>query len=212
MLWTILLVSATCALLLTLLALLTGDLRLALLFPWRVSAWVVPVSTLILVGAVLDRWFAAQPRNRNLALGVASGCLLLAAALGTLHHFQIWHGEAPETALVAAIRARTAADDVLVVPPDLEWMRLQGERAIIADVKSHPFAADEVVAWAARLQLLVAVYGPERRLQTRIEALARVCDLAPRASWLLLPAGDALVSAAKRPVVWSDAHWALLSL
>jgi hypothetical protein len=206
----ILSLAALVALVLTIVALVSGNLHLALLFPWRVSAWLVPVSTALVLGALFDRWLTGARIHSNAVLSLAAACLAVAAVHGAIQHIQGWHAAAPEPDLIAALRSRTGVDDVLVAPVDLEWIRLDAERAVVADAKSHPFQGDEVVAWWSRLQLVTAVYDETRTLAARRASLARVVMFEPHASWLLLRADDRLVSGMSLPVVWHDAHWALL--
>jgi hypothetical protein len=202
--------AALVALVLTIAALVSGNLRLALMFPWRVSAWLVPSSTALVLGALFDRWLTRPRIRANSVLSVAAICLAFAAVHGAIQHIQSWREAAPEPDLVAALRARTRVDDVLVAPVDLEWIRLDAERAVVADAKSHPFQGDEVVAWWSRLQLVTALYDETRTLAARRASLARVLMLEPHPSWLLLSTEDPLISSMSLPVVWHDALWALL--
>jgi hypothetical protein len=199
------------AFVLTVLAALTGELRLALLFPWRVSAWLVPASTALVLGAVFDHWLRRPRTSTKLLLGVATACLMGAAVRGVILDVQAWRETSPEAALVTALRANTAVDDVLVAPLDMEWVRLEAERAVVADTKSHPFQANEVVEWWSRVQLVTTLYDVTRSLPVRTDALAHVLAIEPHAAWLLLPAQDPLVVATHLPVVWRDAKWALLT-
>jgi hypothetical protein len=64
-----------------------------------------------------------------------------------------------ERELVEWMRHSTPRDAVFLTPPAIETLRYHGQRAIVADWKSHPMLLDEVVGWYRRIQ---DVTGRER--------------------------------------------------
>jgi hypothetical protein len=135
---------------LTLVQVATGSRGLALAFPWRVSVILVPLST----AAILSR----IPERRGIAV-VAGGLAAVAAAYGlrwTLRGAQDYHA-APETGLLAHVRATRRDADLYEIPTALSRFRLDAQARTFVDWKSHPYRASEVLEWWARIQAARAV-------------------------------------------------------
>jgi hypothetical protein len=85
---TILLVSSLAALLLTLLQLSLGSSFLALLFPWRLSIYILPLSTAIILANIAERIAAStlfDSKNLVTLLGMLSGAaIILVVVIGAI--------------------------------------------------------------------------------------------------------------------------------
>jgi hypothetical protein len=57
-----------------------------------------------------------------------------------------------ETDLYDWMRLRTPKDALFLTPPDIDKVRFQSQRAIVADWKSCPFLPDEVLEWHQRMK------------------------------------------------------------
>jgi hypothetical protein len=160
----------------TLLVWATDSRTLALLFPWRVSAVLVPAATALLAGrlaAVAGRAVAALSLLLA-AVAVAGGVAVLALGLG-------YHHNPNEDALLAFVRRMARPGDVYliparypdllaapkgnpsasfvtptpsrdVIPVDLQRFRLVGGAAIYVDFKSIPYRDADLVEWDRRLR------------------------------------------------------------
>jgi hypothetical protein len=138
---------------------------LALQFPWRVSVWLVPISTALLVGAgvesvharaglVVDRW--------RMPATVVASLLVAFGIAGTVREARAVdrRRDAPLRAYVAS----TATNgDVYLIPPELEDFRLRTRSAIVVDAKTHPYKDVEVLEWRDRLQRAQAFYADADR-------------------------------------------------
>jgi hypothetical protein len=97
--------------------------------------------------SLLEQWAATV-----LGRGTAMAMILVGAAIAT-------HSLAARTALptgyaqalIAWVHTETAADAVFIVPPELEWFRLNVGRPVLVDWKSHPYRGDEVIEWHRRI-------------------------------------------------------------
>jgi hypothetical protein len=81
-----------------------------------------------------------------------------------LHSTLLTDDRKDELALYAWMRARTAKDALFLTPPDIAFVRLIGERAIVVDWKSPPGLPAEVVVWFHRLEDVTGrpgLAGPE---------------------------------------------------
>jgi len=142
---------------LTLAQVATHSDSLALLFPWRFSAVLVPVSTTLLLGRVLLwlREHAPEPvrtRRSLVAAGVAATLVLLAASgvVGTAYRAR--EAVQPEaSALFQHVHGMARAGDLYWIPTSMESFRIATGAPVFVDEKNHPFRDDEIVEWYRRI-------------------------------------------------------------
>ena len=203
----VLLVPILFGLVLSLAAGLSRNPSLSLLFPWRVSVWLVPVALALVTGwlaEIIGRW---KPVRAVLAaISVLGVCAcLLAAALGVHGFRQLRSAQDPlyeET--LAAVHAHLQPGEVLLIPPHLEEFRLDAGVPIWIDRKTHAYQDKEILEWKARLEAANAWYaGRPGKLETM--------DPAGAVSWVLL---DSLTASAPLPpvseCVFSNATYRLI--
>lgn len=169
----VLAVPALGAALLTLAQVLTGSHRLALLFPWRVSALLVPLATAVLLARAVE---ALPPggaaRLARLALPLAA--LLALAGLADFVLGYRRQAADPARPMMAHVAATRAPGQVYLIPPRMQDFRLATGAPAVVDFKSIPYRDVEVLAWYGRLQVAQWFY------RDRAEEVD--CDLLPRAA------------------------------
>jgi len=155
----ILAVPAALGLVLSLVQVARGSDRLALLFPWRVSVLLAPVSTVILASQAmawgwrqLDRRKRQVPSWTSRAAWAAMIILALAGAASFALHLQRQSRD-PETALFAQVRRSAAPGQVFLIPPGLQDFRLATGEPAFVDFKAIPYAPGEVLTWYDRIRL-----------------------------------------------------------
>jgi hypothetical protein len=135
-----------------------GDPTLALLFPWRLSTVLIPISTTCIaaavVGAGLDRW-GGRPRRHRWVQGVALAAVGLAAAAGV---YRFWaESEAqrtdPAAPMMAFVADHLTRGDVYFIDPKLQDFRLRTGAPIVVEAKAIPYRDSEVAAWFDRLKV-----------------------------------------------------------
>ena len=162
------------ALLLTLAAtpspLFGGSYFLALLFPWRVSIFLVPLSTaLILAWLVRLTWERliqpVQPPERRARrqrwISAASLALIAALLLVGLTRLALdfrRQAQLPDRPLMAYIAAHRASTDVYLTPVKMQDFRLGAGAAAYVDFKSIPYQDSDVLEWYRREQLAERFY------------------------------------------------------
>lgn len=157
----VLLLSAAVGAALTLLQVLSGSNTLALLFPWRLSTYLIPLSTAVLAGWVAV-WVREHTRPRiGRVVSVASILLVGLSIVSGL----IWMAVqglqqriAPERALYAYVQAERQFGQLYAIPPKLQDFRLATSTPILADFKSIPYRRGEVLNWYSRVRLLQWFY------------------------------------------------------
>ncbi len=148
----------------------SGDLGLALLFPWRLSTVLVPVASAIIFARLalfipVTRW--------TIGLAVA---LVAVASSGYLFVDVYWHGsyKAIEP-LMTRIAREKQPGELYLIPTGLEQFRLATGAPIYVDRKSIPYLDSEVVEWNQRLNKASAWYdsfrwGPKTAVDQLIAA------------------------------------------
>jgi hypothetical protein len=145
---------------LTVVQVVSDSNSLALLFPWRISAVLVPVSTAMFVGWAAGRLAPALERRaaltRNLCL---AGIALLALAGAARFVLDLREMQAdPAAPMMAFVRESRAPGQVFLVPPDLQQFRLVTGVPIFVDLKSIPYRDVEVVEWFTRMRIEGWIY------------------------------------------------------
>ena len=176
---------------LTALQLATSSDTLALLFPWRVSVWLVPVCAAILLAALTRVAFAlgrstggllarAAPnrawRVRSLARGGAVGLAALLIAVSVvagLPRVERVDAEPEREPFASLVRGEAAPGALFLVPPRQYELRVAAGVPIYIDYKSNPYADLEVLEWRRRLRAASAVYRDGRPRCRRLAALVR---------------------------------------
>jgi hypothetical protein len=136
----------------------SGDSALALLFPWRLSTLLVPVSTACLLGAVvaaLARALARRPAFERPALAVALGMVGLAGLAGAARFaIELQHQrDDPAAPMMAFVAGTVGPGEVYFIDPKLQDFRLRTGAPVVVEAKAIPYIDREVVAWWDRLQL-----------------------------------------------------------
>ena len=126
--------------------------------------------TCALATVVIAIAIARRRRRGCLMAGLVACMLALAGHARALLDPPIFHEETGGAYGELVTWARTTdRDAVFLVPPYLNRFRLLARRAIVADTKSPPLHADELVAWYRRLCAIANV--PDAATHEQIEAL-----------------------------------------
>lgn len=183
----------------TLLIQLMGQAKLALLFPWRVSVFITPISFTILAVWIAGYVEQAVPQWnwRRVALVFASIAGLY-GVIGTLR------AESPtesdeRTAFIKAVHPL----GVGLVPLGSENLRLNAAANIYVDLKSPPYASDDLIEWWQRVdQVSEFEHDADRYCSIKWHVPIR---------WILLPAARKTpLCASKWKVVRQTAKWRVL--
>ncbi len=160
-LFALMLISNAAGATLTLVQVLSGSDALALLFPWRISVYLVPLSMAVLAG-----WFAVWlSKSTGERIGrIAPAVSMILVGLSIISGL-IWmavqslqRGIAPERALYAYVQAERSSEQIYAILPKLQNFRLATGAPILADFKSIPYRRGEVINWHDRVRLLQWFY------------------------------------------------------
>jgi hypothetical protein len=151
-LFPILVVSAAAGVALSALQLLLNSAGLALLFPWRVSTYLVPISS-----TVLAAWLVKHsPRWKSFPAWISyAGILSLATIGGASFWLKVGQQHAAtDSPLMEVVREVSKSGDLFLIPPRMQDFRLETVAPVFADFKSIPYQGDEVMEWYQRNRLL----------------------------------------------------------
>ncbi len=147
------------ALILTLVQVASGSRALALLFPWRISVILVPLSTVLILGWLVSRCLPDGKlpdrigRVYRLGALIVVLCLMSAGAARFMLERQRQQTD-PARPLLEYVAAHKKPGDLYLTPLAMEEFRLTTEAPILADFKAIPYRADEVLEWYRRVRLL----------------------------------------------------------
>ncbi|HEX7972852.1 MAG TPA: DUF6798 domain-containing protein, partial [Anaerolineales bacterium] len=149
---------------LTLAQVFTQSKFLALIFPWRLSTWIVPLSVALLlafgVTHLLDRFPTPAARYQRLLAGLSLVILSLAVVIGAVRFKLDLDRKANEddTRMMAFVAARHAPGETYLTPVKLQDFRLATGSPVYIDFKSIPYRDSDVLEWYRRNQLANRFY------------------------------------------------------
>ncbi len=160
----ILVASFCTAVFLTFVQLATGSESLALIFPWRLSTYLVPLSMTILLAEAVSFLAGLLRHHSGLwlkALTILSYSLILLSILvgGARFYLDLQrHANDPERALEGYVASHRKPGETYLVPVKMQDFRLAAGASVYVDFKSIPYQSDEVLEWYHRVQLADQFY------------------------------------------------------
>jgi len=204
---------------LSLLQVMTANTSLALLFPWRLSTWLVPACFAILLGGVsvlvvrlLQTW-VAPGKMQYVHLGIAGLFITFAVTSGVLGVHKTIDGARATTQNDVVFYARTHAQpaQTYLIPLKYENFRLASGVPVFIDWKSHPYRDVEVIEWHDRVALAKAFYQAESS-EAAAGALAAI-QLKASITHVMVETGkDYLLQALPGETIFQDDHYLLRQL
>jgi hypothetical protein len=175
----ILLTAFLASVLLTVTQLLTGNKSLALLFPWRISTFLVPIASSLILAKMVSIGF--QILNKRPSKFVRSFRTVILAVILLLSYLGIRQTitllNSPRAGLTASARfiaSTYQSGHLYLIPPDMELFRLAARVPIFVDYKSHPFKDTEVIEWFNRVEITDKFY--DTRGKTACNLLHNLSD------------------------------------
>ena len=150
---------------LTAVAYFSGSYTLALIFPWRISTLIVPLSVAVIVGAfclnLLERFRGKIDEYRKILVAV---CLMVSVAFagGGLAKTLVNAKEkahSPERSLFAFVDASKERGQTYLTPVKMQDFRLETGAPQFVDFKSIPYKDEEVIEWNRRYHVALRFYN-----------------------------------------------------
>jgi hypothetical protein len=151
---------------LTLLQFITDNVILALLFPWRLSTWLVPLSLSMVAGWLINWAYERFPLERH-SRWIMVGSLVVAfifAIAGIIKFGTLWQEKrtADDRPMMAYVQAHKKSGDVYLIPIDMQDFRLEAGTPAYIEFKSIPYKDSEVLEWRRRVEFARKFYTQPR--------------------------------------------------
>lgn len=163
-LFPVLLFTFGASLVLTLIQITTGNTTLALIFPWRLSVFLVPISMAILLGRLVI-WLAEKPlwEIPGQTSWLRTGSLIaitLAALVGIVRMTIEFSNKTsnPERPLMNYVAAHLEPGNLYLTPEKMQDFRLATGAPVFIEFKSIPYQDADVLEWYRRLKRIEKVY------------------------------------------------------
>ncbi|HEY9649237.1 MAG TPA: DUF6798 domain-containing protein, partial [Coleofasciculaceae cyanobacterium] len=164
---------------LTTIQVIANSNTLAFIAPWRISAFLVPISLCIIVGSVVSFLFDKHPPQSSLLKkAIACGCVTTLSALviiGAYNQIYLILDPDGSVPMLNFVKATTQLGDSYLIPnknKQLWKFRLYTGAPILINLKSHPYKDVEVMEWYNRNLMAQKFY--ELADTTRCETLNRL--------------------------------------
>jgi hypothetical protein len=163
----ILLLPFLVACLFTILQLITQSYSLALLFPWRLSTFLVPLCTALLIALLVARLLrlpSLQTPGWQKAISVASILVVCLSVLVGAIRFVLDNQrkiQEAERRVQAYIYTHKTGQDTYLTPVKMQDFRLFTGAPVYIDFKSIPYKDADVLEWYRRVQLADRFYKEE---------------------------------------------------
>jgi len=180
-----------------------------LLFPWRVSIYLVPLSTGIIIANLITKLPDFQsPRLQKWikisGFGVILACVLVGAIRLVLDFDK--KSNIPERELFDYIYTHSASGQTYLVPTKMQDFRLATGAPAFVDFKSSPYKDSDVLEWNRRMKLADRFYqSPD--CQT-LHTLAASEDI----THLILESDTIIPDCPNLHQVYEDPHYSLFAI
>jgi len=152
------------AMLLSIIQWMTGNATLALLFPWRISVILVPLSAAVISGRILVRlddthqgWLESRPKE--IAVLSVTAIVVLCILGGVRFVLELGQQPLPsERALFDSISKSRQHSQVYLIPIKMQDFRLATGEPAYVDFKSIPYRSEDVLEWYRRIQVAEEFY------------------------------------------------------
>jgi len=163
----VLLICSMVSIVLTILQVVTSNRALALLFPWRLSAWLVPMCAAIVLANIsmaaanmIDAISGHRFRRfvRTCAISLSAIFLASACNLGVKNTVEDVVTDRYQGTVLSYAKIHSGPGQTYLIPLELQEFRLVTGLPAFVDWKSIPYRPDELVEWYERFQLARAYY------------------------------------------------------
>ena len=172
------LIFGTCPILLSLIQYFYDINSLALAFPWRSSVFITPISSVI----ILSSWIEKIKSDENKIKIVSFSLLLLVSSFFFIksNFIKDLNSEfSKKLVLPKKIKKNFNSIDRILIPTNLDYIRMYTGLPIFIDWKHHAFRYDQLIEWRQRMDLANEFYSSKNiRAQSKsLEEIQKIEDI-----------------------------------
>ncbi len=162
----ILIITFMVGIILTIAQIFSGSFAIALLFPWRLSTFLIPIAVSVILAWSIERNYAVIMRLPENLLLLSMIIIILGVTGAGVAKFNLAYREkenSADQAMMAYVNAHKSEGDVYLIPLDLQNFRLETGAAVYIEFKSIPYRDGDVLEWKHRVSLAGKVYQAPRK-------------------------------------------------
>ncbi|MDC2985418.1 hypothetical protein OAY24_01760 [Candidatus Pelagibacter sp.] len=166
------LIFGTCPILLSLIQYFYNINSLALAFPWRSSVFITPISSVI----ILSSWIEKIKSDENRLKIVSFSLLLLVSSFFFIksNFIKDLNGEfSKKLVLPKEIKKNFNSIERILIPTNLDYIRMYTGLPIFIDWKHHAFRFDQLIEWRQRMDLANKFYS-SKNIRTQSKSLEEI--------------------------------------
>ncbi len=152
------LIFGTCPILLSLIQYFYNINSLALAFPWRSSVFITPISSVI----ILSSWIEKIKSDENRLKIVSFSLLLIVSSFFFIksNFIKDLNGKfSKKLVLPKEIKKNFNSIERILIPTNLDYIRMYTGLPIFIDWKHHAFRFDQLIEWRQRMDLANEFYS-----------------------------------------------------
>jgi hypothetical protein len=207
-----LLIPGLIAVLLTLVQMATNNSFLALLFPWRISTILIPLSAAVLLDhacSILFKFkFMQSTLAQRLLLALGLFAIFISTSVGIVRWKLDNDGQStmPEAGLFEYIALNLEPGEQYLIPEKMQDFRLITLAPAFVDFKSIPYKDEDVLEWYRRIKLVEKFYkDPSCSMMKKLKDQEGI-------SQIILNRDDSQIECSISHIIYADSDYVLLSL
>jgi hypothetical protein len=152
------LIFGLCSISITVTQFFINNNSIALAFPWRTSVFIIPISSMIVVSHLITKInFKVQQLNTYVVILSLFVSIFFYFKTHYIKNTNLKFNE--NLILVDKINNHYNSIDRLLIPIDLEYIRMNSGLPIFVDWKHHAFKYNEIIKWKQRISLTNDFYS-----------------------------------------------------
>ena len=141
-----------CSISITITQFFINNNSIALAFPWRTSVFIIPISSMIVVSHFISKINFRKSRfNTHIIILSLFVCIFFYFKSHHIKNTNLKFNE--KLILVDKIKKHYDSIDRLLIPTNLDYIRMNSGLPIFIDWKHHAFKYNEIIKWKQRISL-----------------------------------------------------------
>jgi len=147
---------------LTIIQYYTSSNFLGLLFPWRSSVYIVPICSMIILSRILilvdNKYLKSSPKFYSYSVYFAFILIIFFSLNGIFESYKSYKNHKQKYPISSSINVHKNDITRILIPTNLEYIRLNTGLPIFVDWKTVPYKNDALIKWYERIKLANSFY------------------------------------------------------